>query len=97
MSPLTSVPIVDMAPFSTGDPQARQAIATKIATACQNIGFFYVRNHGIPQPLIDHTFALSKQFFQQPFEVKQHLRDPDTPGRGYDCENQSLSARQFGR
>ncbi|MEN9226969.1 MAG: 2-oxoglutarate and iron-dependent oxygenase domain-containing protein [Thermostichus sp. HHBFW_bins_43] len=51
MSSPISVPSVDLAPFFSGDPQARQAVATEIATACQTIGFFYVRNHDLPQAL----------------------------------------------
>jgi isopenicillin N synthase-like dioxygenase len=40
--------------------------------------------------LIEQTFALSQQFFQQPPELKHLLQDPAIPGRGYDCQNQSF-------
>ena len=34
-------------------------------------GFFYVKGFDIPQEKVDRQFALGKQFYELPLEVKQ--------------------------
>ena len=38
--------------------------AKSVRDACQNMGFFYVKNHGISQITIDNAFEASKNFFR---------------------------------
>ncbi|MBT9290268.1 isopenicillin N synthase family dioxygenase [Prosthecodimorpha staleyi] len=38
-------------------------LAALIGAACREIGFFYVIGHGVPQALIDETFARARWFF----------------------------------
>lgn len=38
-------------------------LAALIGAACREIGFFYVVGHGVPQALIDQTFAQARWFF----------------------------------
>ena len=60
------IPVIDM-----GDYRARrEEIAQALWQAATEIGFFQLKNHGIPQPLIDEAFALSERFFDLPQEVK---------------------------
>jgi len=42
--------------------------------ACEQIGFFYIYNHGVPQNLIDRTFAASKRFHAIDMDRKLALR-----------------------
>ncbi len=65
-----SVPVIDFGGMLTGDPEAKLEVATKLRDACSNVGFFYIANHGIPQSLIDRTFAESERFFRIPAEDK---------------------------
>jgi isopenicillin N synthase-like dioxygenase len=39
--------------------------------ALRNVGFIYIKNHGIPQDLIERFFAQGQQFFDRPVEYKQ--------------------------
>ena len=42
--------------------------------ACENIGFLYALNHGVPQEIIDRGFAASRRFHALPLEEKLKLR-----------------------
>lgn len=83
--PQTPIPIVDFAAFPTGDPASRARIAAELTSACRRIGFVYIRNHGIPAPLLEEAFSWSRRLFELPKEKK--LLAPHPPGpdvhRGY--------------
>ncbi len=79
-----SVPTIDIAPYFSGDAQARKATAQAIGDACERIGFFAIANAGVPQALIDRAFAASAEFFDQPQAVKDQTRpDSSASPRGY--------------
>lgn len=65
--------VIDLGGLKERSPAAIERIAKNIGTACRDIGFFYVRNHGIPQDLMDKVFAASKSFFSLPEAVKSEL------------------------
>ena len=65
--------VIDLAGLQDKDPAAIGRIAKEIGTACRDIGFFYVRNHGIPQGLMNGVFAVAKEFFAQPLDRKQAI------------------------
>ena len=65
--------VIDVAGLRDKDPAAIGRIAKEIGTACRDIGFFYVRNHGIPQDLMNGVFAAAKEFFSQPLDRKQAI------------------------
>jgi isopenicillin N synthase-like dioxygenase len=64
--PLTEVPLIDFAPFRDGGQAGKQLVATQIADACNQIGFFYLKNHGVPEHLLQDTFTQSANFFHLP-------------------------------
>jgi isopenicillin N synthase-like dioxygenase len=53
--------------------EKRTAVAMAIRDACLNVGFFYVKNHGVNLGTVDATFAQSRTFFDQPAEVKKSV------------------------
>ncbi|KAI6120043.1 hypothetical protein EV401DRAFT_2070900 [Pisolithus croceorrhizus] len=63
-----SIPIIDIGHAST--PDERIALAQQIREACVNVGFFYIRNHSIPQETIDKVFSAMKAYFSLPLETK---------------------------
>ncbi|GFR50656.1 hypothetical protein Agub_g12905, partial [Astrephomene gubernaculifera] len=73
--PAMVVPVIDM-----GLPE--EEAAALVRTACTDSGFFYVRNHGVPQTLIDATFEQQRALFSQPMETKMALLQ-DSNNRGY--------------
>ncbi len=70
------IPIIDFAPMLGTDPDAKRALAAELRYACIEIGFFYIKNHGVAQALIDATFAECPRFFGLPEEDKMaiHVR-----------------------
>lgn len=47
--------------------------AEQLRRACTDVGFFYLVNHGIPEPLKRQVYAEMAQFFSQPLEEKQKV------------------------
>ena len=71
--PLEAIPVIDFGPFLSGDRQARKAVAREVGRACRNIGFFYIKNHGIDPTLVERVFAEAKRFFDQPKAIKDQI------------------------
>ena len=69
------IPVLDLSAYLTGEEGAQQTLATKLRQALEEIGFFYVINHGIPKALIDRTFFETARFHALPFENKRIIPD----------------------
>lgn len=81
---LTTVPVIDIAPFLGGAPAERQAVARAIGRACEDIGFFTIVGHGIDAPLVRRMYDVSRAFFDLPMAAKQRVRRPKPEqSRGY--------------
>ncbi|MES2552264.1 MAG: 2-oxoglutarate and iron-dependent oxygenase domain-containing protein, partial [Pseudomonadota bacterium] len=50
------IPIIDIGGLRDGDLQASRAVANQLGSACREVGFFYIKNHGIADTLIAQTF-----------------------------------------
>ena len=68
------IPVLDLGPYLAGRPGAAAAMAAELGRALQDVGFFVVVNHGIPQTLVDATFAEARRFHAQPMDAKLALR-----------------------
>src|SRR5947207_8494383 len=68
------IPVIDVGPFVAGEAAAFDTTATHIGRALQDVGFFVIVNHGVPQDLIDRTFAEARRFHTQPTDAKLALR-----------------------
>ncbi|KAF2638649.1 Clavaminate synthase-like protein [Massarina eburnea CBS 473.64] len=49
----------------------KERLAKQLAHAVHHVGFFYVKNFGIPQEDVDHQFTLAKHFFELPTSEKE--------------------------
>ena len=68
------IPVIDFGPYFAGEAGALEALAGQLRHACENVGFLYAANHGVPQPVIDRAFAASRRFHALPLEEKLRLR-----------------------
>src|SRR6266480_3715262 len=68
------IPVIDFGPAFGGEPGALRSVAVEARHACENVGFFYALNHGVPEALIDRAFAASRQFHALPLADKLTLR-----------------------
>ena len=57
------IPLIDLEPMFTGDAEAKAALAAEIRRACTDIGFLYIKNHHVPQEVIDATFTAAHDYF----------------------------------
>jgi isopenicillin N synthase-like dioxygenase len=64
------IPIIDYGPYFTGERGALERLAAEVAHACENVGFFYASNHGVPDKLVERAFAASRLFHSLPLEQK---------------------------
>lgn len=80
-----SLPLIDVSGLRSAQFDARKAVALEIRAACEQHGFFYVRNHGIDAALIARVFAEAEHFFDQPVAHKLALDKKYSPcNRGYE-------------
>jgi len=68
-----NIPVIDVGLLRERDLQGSREAARQIGQACRDIGFFYVRNHGISDVVIADTFKFAEMFFSLPLEEKMKL------------------------
>ena len=82
MTDATTTTAPDIASVSLDQPL--ENISDELGRSFAEYGFAVVRDHGIPQELIDRAEALSKEFFALPDEVKKGYKIEGGGGaRGY--------------
>jgi isopenicillin N synthase-like dioxygenase len=69
-----TIPVIDFGPCFAGAPGALPRAAAEFRAALEDVGFLVMVNHGVPQALIERTFAEARRFHAQPFERKIALR-----------------------
>lgn len=68
------IPILDVSRYFAGESNELPRLGLQLRYAFENVGFWYLRGHGIPRSLIDATFAECARFHAQPLEQKLALR-----------------------
>ena len=71
---VAALPVIELSALRAGEPDALQQVARQIRGACEQVGFFYIQGHGVPESIIEKAFAQSQRFHAQTFERKQALR-----------------------
>lgn len=69
------IPLIDFSVFLSPDTSAEAKLVTAqaILSGFKTAGFIYLRNHGIPKPIVKQTFAESASFFARPQTQKDAL------------------------
>ena len=81
---LTTVPVIDLAPFLAGSREGKQAVAAAVGRACTDIGFFSIVGHGVPEALVARMYDVSRRFFDLPLAEKLAVKRPrPEQSRGY--------------
>ena len=79
-----SIPVVDLADFLSGNQEKKKAFVQQLGKAYEDVGFVAVKNHGIPDELINDLYKYVQQFFSMPIEKKRRFEVPGLAGqRGY--------------
>ncbi len=78
-----SIPTVDISDFLAGG-ERKQKFVEQLGRAFEDVGFVSVKNHGVPQELINEYYDAVKKFFSLPVAVKKKYEVPELAGqRGY--------------
>jgi isopenicillin N synthase-like dioxygenase len=84
-----AIPVIDFGPAFRGEPGGLEAVARQVRRASEEIGFFYLAGHGVPDAVVDAAFAASREFHALPDGVKQALAINEN-NIGYLAPNQSI-------
>ncbi|KAK6995766.1 hypothetical protein R3P38DRAFT_3223208 [Favolaschia claudopus] len=77
--PFKVIPVIDLVNISSTDPVVRRGLVEEIKHACMEVGFFYVKNHGIPEEIMGATLAQMVEFFDLPLDKKMEIENKKTP------------------
>ena len=81
---MSDIPVIDLNGLASREPAALARITAEIAHACRDVGFFYVREHGVPQNVLDAVMAQARAFFDSPQARKDALKiSADSGNQGY--------------
>ena len=73
MAGTQSVPIINLAPVLSGDPEGTRKVVDEVRRACEATGFLVVTNHGIDRALQQRMFQVCREFFDRPQEEKDRI------------------------
>jgi isopenicillin N synthase-like dioxygenase len=65
--------IIDLNGLGTGDLKTLRRVAAALGHACRETGFFYIRNHGVPDGLMADMFGRAADFFAEPADTKNEF------------------------
>src|SRR5262245_51203135 len=69
----TTIPILDLGAYLADEPGAERRLTAELRRACEEIGFYFIVNHGVPLGLIERAFAETARFHAQPLPDKMKL------------------------
>ena len=69
-----AIPLIDVAGHLAGDIACSRKAAAHLRWAFENVGFYYLVGHGVPQTLIDRTYEAAARFHAQPMAKKLALK-----------------------
>jgi len=67
------IPVLDLAPLNEGRPGALEDLGAQLRRAFTEIGFYFVKNTGVPPALVDEAFTQTARFHAQPLEAKMSM------------------------
>ena len=68
------IPLLDIGAYLADAPDALDVAAAELRFALENVGFYYLVGHGVPQELIGRIFAETQRFHALPLDAKMRLR-----------------------
>jgi isopenicillin N synthase-like dioxygenase len=70
---MDEIPVIDISGVLAGDKGALARAARELQHAYEDVGFWFLKGHGIPQTTIDKVFAEVARFHAQPMSEKLKL------------------------
>ncbi|KZP13918.1 Clavaminate synthase-like protein [Athelia psychrophila] len=83
-SSFDNIPVIDLKDIGNKDQATRQRLVQEVRDACMQVGFFYVKNHGISDEVVQAAYLASKELFALPEDIKMEIEYKKTPNHmGY--------------
>jgi isopenicillin N synthase-like dioxygenase len=76
------IPVLDIAPLRAGEAGALERLGAELRRAFTEVGFYFVRGHGVPDALMEAAFAAARRFHDQPMDAKLAMKF-DNNNTGY--------------
>eukprot|EP01098_Paradermamoeba_levis_P004297 TRINITY_DN1848_c0_g1_i2.p1 TRINITY_DN1848_c0_g1~~TRINITY_DN1848_c0_g1_i2.p1 ORF type:complete len:351 (-),score=115.65 TRINITY_DN1848_c0_g1_i2:108-1088(-) len=92
-----SLPIIDISALVKDGATAeeKKKVGDELTRACREVGFFYVKGHGVSQEFIDGVFKIVKEFFDKPAEEKKKIKmNAKSFPRGYQALGENVTQYQ---
>ncbi len=89
LATLKEIPIIDIGPYLAGRSGAIDDVAARIQHACENIGFFFIVNHGVDSQIVDSAFSAMAELFNLPeaekatVKMNRHQCGWEAPNSGF--------------
>jgi isopenicillin N synthase-like dioxygenase len=69
-----TIAVIDFGPSMAGDKVAFDRTVREVKQASEQLGFFFIKNHGVSQDLIDRMFEQTVRFHALPLEKKMEVK-----------------------
>lgn len=80
-SKVDQIPILDFSQFLTDDEESKCSMAAQLRWIQEEVGFYYIVNHGVSSSLIDRAINQVQELHSLPLSKKLELKvDKDTTG-----------------
>ncbi|OAQ68912.1 2OG-Fe oxygenase superfamily protein [Pochonia chlamydosporia 170] len=66
----SEIPIIDVSPIFSSSLEDRKSVAQQVRNAATNTGFFYIKNHGVPNHVTQESYNAALEFFRQDVDKK---------------------------
>lgn len=70
----SAIPVIDVGALTGSDSAATLTVAHALRLASSEVGFIYVRNHGVSDAVLARADAAARRFFALPIERKQQVK-----------------------
>ncbi|KAK5308723.1 hypothetical protein LTR99_001699 [Exophiala xenobiotica] len=70
------LPIIDLSDIESADETKLRAVASKIYDACTKVGFFYIKNHGIPKESVAAIKKEAERYFKASYSLISKRSSP---------------------
>jgi isopenicillin N synthase-like dioxygenase len=69
----SEIPVIDIGPLFDGNSDQVARTTAALDRACSDIGFIYIRNHGVPRDLVTRLAEQARLFFARPMDEKMRI------------------------
>ncbi len=71
---VAEIPVIDVSALLNETPKGLAAVGAEIRRASEEVGFFYVKNHGVDEALTKAADRAARAFFAQPTDRKMTVK-----------------------